>query len=177
MSQSESGKETEKKKQKKASKSGDKKEKSSSGGMPTIINRTDFPSPGEVTEDWKFSVPISVATDDGEELPHGLRRPEIQACFVKEGYTAYQDIPPKLGLQLLLLPSKSEDWDRTKKIWEYCTNLPPPRQDRWDSLEDGYEKMVFRLTKPNRSDQRKAPKVWVDSGTSWTLRPHVVDRG
>ena len=92
MSHSQDGKESgerkkAKKEKEKVSKS-DKKEKSSSSGNPTIINRTDFPSPEEVTEDWKLSVPISVATDDGEDLPHGLRRPEIQACFVKEGYSA-----------------------------------------------------------------------------------------
>ena len=146
MSHSQDGKESgerkkAKKEKEKVSKS-DKKEKPSSSGNPTIINRTDFPSPEEVTADWKLSVPISVATDDGEDLPHGLRRPEIQACFVKEGYSGYQEIPPELGLQLLLLPSKTDDWDRTKKIWEYCTNLPPPRPDRWDTLEESYEGMI-----------------------------------
>jgi hypothetical protein len=131
MSLSNSGKESgEKRKAKKDKSKTDKKEKTSSSGNPTIIQRNDFPSPEEVTEDWKHRVQISWATDDGEDLPFGLRRPEIQAGFVKGGYTSYSDVPPRLGLQLLLLPNKMEDWDRTRKIWEYCTNMPPPRPDR-----------------------------------------------
>ena len=137
MSLSQSGKESgEKRKFKKDKSKSDKKEKPSSSGIPAIIHRNDFPSSEEVTEDWKQKVQISGATDDGEDLPFGLRRPEIQACFVKDGYTSYSDVPPRLGLQLLLLPNRTEDWDRTRKIWEYCTNMPPPRPDRWDALEE-----------------------------------------
>jgi len=160
MSQFQSGKESgEKKKAKKEKSKLDKKEKTSFSGNPTIINRNDFPSPEEVTVDWRHLVPISEATDDGEELPHGLRRPEIQACFVKEGYQSYQDVPPRLGLQLLLLSSKTEDWDRTSKIWQYCTNMPPPRPDRWDTLEVAYERMI---SSEKQKSETESPVEWAE---------------
>jgi len=128
MSESQRGKDSEKKKMKKLSKS-DRKEKPSTDELP-FVHRDDFPSQADKIGAWKENLRISFATDDGEDLPHGLRKPEIQACFLKEGYSSYQDIPPILGLQLLQLPDGDEEWARTNKIWQYCTGIPPPHANR-----------------------------------------------
>ena len=150
MSESQSGKDGSEKKRLKKSKA-DKKEKPSTDEHLMVVHRSDFPLPSEKVENWKPQ--ISEATDNGEELPHGLRRPEIQACFVKEGYEAYQDIPPILALQLLLLPSNDEDRDRTTKIWDYCTNLPAPRPDQWAQLLEAFEAMMAEKPKAGKRDQ------------------------
>ncbi len=160
MSESHSGKD-ERKKPKKASKS-DKKEKPSTDDNLRVVPRSDFPLSSEKVGNWKPQ--ISEATDTGEELPHGLRRPEIQACFVKDGYEAYHDIPPILALQLLLLPSSDEERDRTTKIWDYCTNLPAPRPDRWTQVEEFFEAKAAERPKAGKGDQTKSPVSPADAG-------------
>jgi len=67
-------------------------------------------------------------------------------------------------LQLLLLPSSDEERDRTSKIWDYCTNLPAPRADRWTQLEEFFESMVAEKPKAGKGDQTKSPVSPADAG-------------